>query len=66
MMDVHNISSKMAGINIGVSQAHGDDRSSEEVLLTVDDKPFGMNIEFLNYMYNPQSSLVPGPRSHVQ
>ena len=34
----------MAGMNIDVSQARGDDRSTEEVLSTVDNKPFGMNL----------------------
>ena len=76
MMDVRNISSKMAGMNIDVSQARGDDRSPEEVLSTVDNKPFGMNL----HVYVPPTiddmpygtdaptiySLVPRPlRSHM-
>ena len=34
----------MAGMSIDVSQARGDDRSPEEALSTVDNKPFGMNL----------------------
>ena len=30
--------------NIEVSQAPADDRRQEDVLLTVDNKPFGMNL----------------------
>ena len=67
----------MAGMNIDVSQARGDDRSPEEVLSTVDNKPFGMNL----HVYVPPTiddmaygtdaptiySLVPRPlRSHMR
>ena len=52
----------MAGINIDFSRARDDDRRPEEVLLIVDDKPFGMKfIHSWNYskIFNTYHTIRP-------